>query len=65
LLREWPANGAEIKRIKESDMRRELIGKVRWDELPLDERRKILEPTISDELRRVVRSQRDEAAVTQ
>ena len=57
LLNEWSSSDIEIKRIKESDMRRELLGKVRWNELPLEERRRILEPTISDEFRRLAQPQ--------
>ena len=55
LLDKWSANDGVIKRVKESAMRHELVGKVCWNELPLEERRKILEPTISEEFRRLVR----------
>lgn len=41
-----PAGG---RRILESDLRREAVHKVRWDELSLDSRRRILDPVLTPE----------------
>jgi pimeloyl-ACP methyl ester carboxylesterase len=53
LLGSWSPSDTVIKQVNESDLRSELLGKVRWNDLPPEERRKILEPTISEEFRRL------------
>jgi pimeloyl-ACP methyl ester carboxylesterase len=53
LLSSWTISGAATKRVAESEMRRELVGKLRWNDLPFEDRRRILEPTISEEFRRL------------
>jgi pimeloyl-ACP methyl ester carboxylesterase len=56
LPRSWSTDDAVIKHVKESELRRELLGKVCWKDLPLADRRRILEPTISDEFRRLAQT---------
>jgi len=48
LPQSWQATSTSGRQRSESELRAVLNGKVRWDQLPLSEKRDLLEPSISD-----------------